>query len=99
MRTIEVVHFIDETRARMPNVERTIFVTDNRLVVELPDELLAAFDLRGGSRVRVILDAECGGILITPTDGTDDGVDEEFDALIDEIIEKYRPALEALAKR
>lgn len=76
-------------------MERTILETENGLVVELPNELLEAYDLRGGSRVRVILDAEHGGILIAPVESAV----EAFDALVNEAIEKYRPALEALAKR
>lgn len=73
----------------------TIFKSGDRLVVELPAELMEALGLSEGSGVRVELDHEHGGILVAPADG----VDEDFDALVRETIAKYRPALEALAKR
>lgn len=80
-------------------MERTIFEADDGLAVLLPQELLEALDLRRGSRVRVVLDPEHGGILVAPAEGADESADPAFDALIDEFIEEYRPALEALAKR
>lgn len=78
---------------------RKVFRSGNSLAVTLPPETLARLGITEGSRVEINEDAEGGSIIITPAAIDLDGVDEAFVRLIDEFIEQYRPALEALAKR
>ena len=76
---------------------RKIFKTGNSMVVSLPRESLEALNLGEGSEVFIELDRERRGIIITPVSKGLPGVDQEFARQIEEFIEQYRPALEALA--
>lgn len=79
---------------------RKVFRSGNSLAVTLPPDAMARFGIGEGSEVAVEEDAEHGGILITPTAlDLAAGIDPEFVKLVDEFIEQYRPALEALARR
>ncbi len=78
---------------------RTITRSGNSLTVALPPALLKRLKLRQGSRVTVELDEERGGILIRPEGPETEEIDAEFVARVDRFIERYRPALESLARR
>jgi putative addiction module antidote len=78
---------------------RKVFRSGNSLAVTLPPDAMARLGIVEGSRVKVVEHAESRGILITPEAVELEGVDEEFVRLVDEFIEQYRPALEALAER
>ncbi len=77
---------------------RKIFKTGNSMVVSLPRDSLSFLNLGEGSEVSVELDKERGEIVITPLGRGLPGVDAEFARQVAEFIERYRPALEALAK-
>ena len=77
---------------------RKIFRTGNSLVVSLPKETLEAIGLEEGSEVVIAEDRRRRRIVITPRSVDLPGVDEEFAAQVSDFIERYRPALEALAE-
>ena len=77
---------------------RKIFKTGNSMVVSLPRESLGFLNLDEGSEVSVELDKERGEIIITPVSRSLPGIDQEFARQVAEFVERYRPALEALAK-
>lgn len=78
---------------------RKIFKSGNSLVVSLPKESMEVLGLHEGSEVSVAVDTDKGRIIIerSATELADD-IDVEFANQLDDFIEKYRPALEALAK-
>lgn len=78
---------------------RKVFKSGNSLVVSLPPELCARYNIQEGTDVEIREDTEHGGIFITPVIPQVSGVDEEFAAQLSDFIDKYRPALESLAKR
>ncbi len=79
---------------------RKVFKTGNSIVISLPKEALEYLNIREGSEVEVDLDREDHLIVIRPTETTVEvnGVDADFARQVADFIEKYRPALEALAK-
>lgn len=77
---------------------RKIFKTGNSLVVALPRDMLDRLVLAEGAEVTVDLDSERGRIVIAPTERGPAGVDETFARQVAEFVERYRPALEELAK-
>ena len=80
-------------------MSRKIFKTGNRVVVSLPKEMLEALKIQDGSKVDVLLDQPNRQIIIRPIEGLPiAGIDTDFARQISEFIEKYRPALEKLAK-
>ena len=77
---------------------RKIFKTGNSLVISLPKEAIESLGLSEGSEVNVdILPAE-GRIVIEPVSPQVAGIDVVFAQQLNDFIEQYRPALEALAK-
>lgn len=79
-------------------MRRTLFRTGNSVVVSLPRDALDKLGWSEGSEVSVELDEEQGRLLIAPTTPPVPGVDETFAKQLDEFIEEYRSALEALAR-
>lgn len=78
---------------------RKIFRTGNSIVVSIPKDILDELQLSEGEDVSVELDAQQRQIVISPVEKTiPRGIDEAFARQVDDFIEKYRPALEALAK-
>jgi putative addiction module antidote len=77
---------------------RKIFKTGNSFVISLPRELLQQLGLREGSEVNIAIDQEAGRIIIERTQNLLAGIDAEFAQQLNDFIEQYRPALEALAK-
>jgi putative addiction module antidote len=77
---------------------RKLFRTGNSLVVSLPRESIELLGLREGSELNVVIDLEERQILLSPAKPAPPDIDETFARQLDEFIEQYRPALEALAK-
>lgn len=79
---------------------RKVFKSGNSVVVSLPKDALESLGISEGTDVSVDLDREKRQIVISPieTPLATVGVDEEFARQVSEFIEKYRPALESLAK-
>lgn len=78
---------------------RKVFRSGNSLAVTLPPDAMKRFGIIEGSEVEVTEDEEHGGILVTPAAVDLAGIDPEFARHVAEFVERYRPALEALAKR
>ncbi|MFN2421327.1 MAG: AbrB/MazE/SpoVT family DNA-binding domain-containing protein [Gemmatimonadota bacterium] len=76
---------------------RKIFRTGNSMVVSLPREMLESIGLTEGSEVIITEDRKRRRIVIAPHEVEVEGVDEEFAKQVSDFIERYRPALEALA--
>jgi putative addiction module antidote len=77
---------------------RKIFKTGNSFVVALPRESLNLLGLEEGSEVNVAVDQVKGRIIIERAHLPLAAIDAEFAQQLDDFIEQYRPALEALAK-
>lgn len=80
-------------------IKRQITKQGNSLGVTLPPEMLAQFGLRQGSSVRLEVDREHGGILVMPVAAVPEEITPAFGARVDAFLERYRPAMDALAKR
>lgn len=77
---------------------RKIFRAGNSAVVALPREVMAEAGISEGSEVAVEFDREHGGILVKPVAREAMGIDPDFARQVAGFIDRYRPALEALAK-
>jgi putative addiction module antidote len=78
---------------------RKIFKTGNSIVVSIPKDILEQLDLSEGEDVSVELDREQRQIVISPVEKPlDVSLNEEFARQVNDFIEEYRSALEALAK-
>ncbi len=77
---------------------RKVFRTGNSLVVALPRDALASLGVTEGAQVSIEVDRERRQIVISPVEQQLPGVDETFARQVSEFIERYRPALEALAR-
>jgi putative addiction module antidote len=79
---------------------RKVFKTGNSAVVSIPQEYLDALGIAQGEEVSVELDPEGGMLLLRPAGRAlaDEGVDQEFARRVSEFINRYRTALEELAK-
>jgi putative addiction module antidote len=77
---------------------RKIFRTGNSTVVSLPADVLEQVGLELGDAVTVVADPEGQQIIITPVKASLPGVRPDFLDRVDCFIDRYRPALETLAK-
>ena len=77
---------------------RKIFKTGNSLVVSLSRESIEMLGLREGSELSIVVDSDERQIILSPARPTTGDIDPTFARQLDEFIEQYRPALEALAK-
>jgi putative addiction module antidote len=77
---------------------RKIFRTGNSAVVSLPADVLETIGLELGDEVTVVADPGQQRIIITPAEPSLPGVRPGFLEHVDRFIERYRPALETLAK-
>lgn len=78
---------------------RKIFRTGNSMVVSIPKDILDELELSEGEDVSIELDDQHRQIVISPIEKPlAVGVDETFAKQVDEFIQEYRSALEALAK-
>jgi antitoxin MazE len=81
-------------------MHRKVFKTGNSLVVSLPKDLLESLGLQDGTDVSVELDRKNRQILIRPAELPLAGdLSQEFARQVNEFIDQYRPALEALSKK
>jgi antitoxin MazE len=81
-------------------MHRKVFKTGNSLVVSLPKDLLDSLGMQDGTDVSVELDRKNRQILIRPTELPLAGdLSQEFARQVNEFIDQYRPALEALSKK
>lgn len=77
---------------------RKIFKTGNSFVISLPRETLQQLGLNEGSEVTMAVDKEKRQIIIEKAAPPLADIDTSFAQQINEFIEQYRPALEALAE-
>jgi antitoxin MazE len=78
---------------------RKVFRTGNSMVVSIPKDILDELQISEGEDVSVELDSQQRQIVISLVEkAIPTGIDEAFARQVDDFIEKYRPALEALAK-
>ena len=81
-------------------MHRKVFKTGNSLVVSLPKDLLESLGMQDGTDVSVELDRKNRQILIRPAELPLAGdLSQEFARQVNEIIDQYRSALEALSKK
>ena len=80
-------------------MHRKIFRTGNSIVVSIPKDILDELQLSEGEDVSVELDTQQRKIVISPVEKTiHAGINETFAKQVDDFIEKYRAALESLAR-
>jgi putative addiction module antidote len=78
---------------------RKVFRTGNSMVVSIPKDILDELQISEGEEVSIELDSQQRQIVISPAEKViPRGIDEAFARQVDDFIEKYRPALDALAK-
>ncbi len=79
---------------------RKIFKTGNSVVVSLPKEFLSTLNISEGSDVNIEVNEKEKKLILTPVNHnlSQHGITPEFSDQIDRFIDKYRPALEELAK-
>ena len=77
---------------------RKVFRAGNSVVVSLPREAVEYLGLYEGSEISVELDREARQLVLRPLAVEMGDVDAEFARQVDSFIERYRPALEALAQ-
>jgi putative addiction module antidote len=79
---------------------RKVFKTGNSVVVSLPKQALSTLNISEGSDVNIEVNEKEKKLIITLADQDlkEQGITLEFSKQIDRFIEKYRPALEELAK-
>lgn len=77
----------------------SVFKIGEHLAVHIPQHIVERLGIVEGSEVEVTLNPETGAIMVRNAAIELNGVDQEFVQHIDEFIEQYRPALEALARR
>ena len=77
---------------------RKIFKTGNSFVVSLPRESLQQLGLQEGSEVNIVVDQDKEQITIERAHPILTDIDATFSQQLNDFIEQYRPALEALAK-
>jgi antitoxin MazE len=80
-------------------MQRQLFKTGNSTVLSLPKEMLDSLGLKNGENVSIELDKQNNRLVISPIEKSlAASVDEDFAKQVNDFIEKYRPALEELAK-
>ncbi len=82
-------------------MQRKICTIGNSRGVSLPSEVLEKLHLSVGSEVEITLDTNQERIVIEPVrkGKYPKGIDKRFVSQVNDFIEKYRPALEELAKK
>ncbi len=79
-------------------MSRKIYRTGNSLVVTLPKDALNQLRMREGTEVDIQVNEEQGVLIISPAEGSLEGVDEAFASQVDHFIEEYHVALDELAR-
>lgn len=82
-------------------MQRKICAIGNSRGVSLPPDLLEKLHLAVGSEVNIELDDAQSKIIIEPvrTKKYPKGIDQRFVSQVNDFIERYRPALDELAKK
>ncbi len=82
-------------------MQRKICAIGNSRGVSLPPDLLEKLHLAVGSEVNIELDAAQAKIIIEPAKKKKypKGIDQKFVSQVNDFIERYRPALDELAKK
>lgn len=81
-------------------MRRKICTIGNSYGVSIPKEILEKLQLTPGDQVDIRVDEKAKKIIIEPSVCTSfqDTVDKEFASQVNDFIERYKPALKALAK-
>ncbi len=81
-------------------MKRKICHIGNSYGVSIPKEMLEKLHLTAGTQVEVKLDEKTNKIVITPSieRAYYEIIDKEFAEQVNDFIERYKPALKALAK-
>lgn len=79
---------------------KRLFKTGNSVVLSLPREMLDSLGVKNGESVNLELDPKRRRLIVSPLkkDQTMRGLDEDFVQQVNDFIEKYKPALDELAK-
>jgi len=77
---------------------RRIYKTGNSLVITLPRESIHMLGLQEGSEVYIAVDQDQRRIIIEAAEPQLAGIDPTFAQQLNDFIEEYRPALEALTR-
>ncbi len=79
---------------------KRLFKTGNSVVLSLPREMLDSLGVKNGESVNLELDPKRRRLIVSPLkkDQTMRGLDEDFVHQVNDFIEKYKPALDELAK-
>ncbi|MBI5846869.1 MAG: AbrB/MazE/SpoVT family DNA-binding domain-containing protein [Nitrospirae bacterium] len=82
-------------------MQRKICAIGNSRGVSLPPDLLEKLHLAVGSEVNIELDDAQAKIIIEPVKKKKypKGIDQKFVSQVNDFIERYRPALDELAKK
>lgn len=81
-------------------MRRKICTIGNSYGVSIPKEILEKLQLTPGTQVDIRVDEKAKKIIIEPSVCAffQDTVDKEFASQVNDFIERYKPALKALAK-
>jgi predicted DNA-binding protein/antitoxin component of MazEF toxin-antitoxin module len=96
----EVRRRIDRGKEKVYSHEE-VWASDSdgeNLVLAIPVDMLQYLGLAEGSQVAVRLDRERRQLVVAPVLAEAEAIDEEFARQVSDFIERYRPALQALAK-
>lgn len=82
-------------------MHRKLCFIGNSQGVSIPREMIEKLNLSVGSEVDITIDKSGERIILEPVKKKKypKGIDREFVSQVNEFIEKYRPALKALAKK
>lgn len=82
----------------MTTIALEIIKTGNQLAIILPQTILDSWQLHAGEVVDGAYGAEQSLLMIKPVNALTDDIDLDFVRQVNEFIDTYRPALEALAQ-
>ncbi|NPV41125.1 MAG: AbrB/MazE/SpoVT family DNA-binding domain-containing protein [Anaerolineae bacterium] len=79
---------------------KRLFKTGNSVVISLPREVLDSLGVKNGENVNLELDQKRHRLIVSPLkkDQAVKSLDEDFARQVNDFIEKYKPALDELAK-
>ncbi|HSH02731.1 MAG TPA: AbrB/MazE/SpoVT family DNA-binding domain-containing protein [Anaerolineae bacterium] len=77
---------------------RKVFKAGNSLVVSLPKESIQALGIQEGSELSLTVQPDTKEIVISLAPSSLADIDETFAQQLNDFIDQYKPALEALAK-
>ena len=79
---------------------KRLFKTGNSVVLSLPREVLDSLGVKNGENVNLEMDQKRHRLIISPLkkEQAIKSLDEDFACQVNDLIEKYKPALDELAK-